>query len=203
MGARLRPGGEYGVYGNTMAPGFVLMDFEGASSDALIAKWPQRSGDDSGPDAPLGWLKSRRLTIANQCRRMAPLRPGGRNRRGCRSLSPRTSLLTPLTEEDCRVAFKAVGMRGRTPGAEQGASPRELGALAFAALALALLAIAGLASSVSPWHANPAAASAPTTALRGLASAGGVVLVIALLLLWVGTPTARRSKRKTTNDCGR
>ena len=94
------------------------------------------------------------------------------------------------------MAFKAVGMRGSTPGAEQGASPRELGALAFAALALALLAIAGLASSVSPWHANQAAASAPTTTLRGLASVGGVVLVIALLLLWVETPPARRSKRR-------
>ncbi len=100
------------------------------------------------------------------------------------------------------MAFKAVGLRGRTPGAEHGASPRELGALAFAALALALFAIAGLASSVSPWHANPAAASAPTTALRGLASAGGVVLVIALLLLWVGTPTARRSKRKRRTSAG-
>ena len=43
MGARLRPGGEYGVYGNAMAPGFVLMDFEGASSDELIARWPQRA----------------------------------------------------------------------------------------------------------------------------------------------------------------
>ena len=43
MGARLRPGGEYGVYGNTMAPGFVLTDFEGASSDELIASWPQRA----------------------------------------------------------------------------------------------------------------------------------------------------------------
>jgi predicted cupin superfamily sugar epimerase len=43
MGARLRPGGEYGVYGNTMAPGFVLTDFEGASSDALIARWPRRA----------------------------------------------------------------------------------------------------------------------------------------------------------------
>lgn len=43
MGARLRPGGEYGVYGNTMAPGFVLTDFEGASSDELIAGWPQRA----------------------------------------------------------------------------------------------------------------------------------------------------------------
>ena len=85
------------------------------------------------------------------------------------------------------MALKAVDLHGRT---------RELGALAFAALALALLAITGLASSVSPWHANPAAASAPTTVVQGLAVAGGVVLVVALLLLWVGTPTARRSKRK-------
>jgi len=43
MGARLRPGGEYGVYGNTMAPGFVLGDFEGAGADELIARWPQRA----------------------------------------------------------------------------------------------------------------------------------------------------------------
>ena len=85
------------------------------------------------------------------------------------------------------MALKAVDLHGRT---------RELGALAFAALALALLATVGLASSVSPWHANPAATSAPTTALRGLAVSGGVVLVIALLLLWVGTPMTRRSKRK-------
>ncbi len=100
------------------------------------------------------------------------------------------------------MAFEAVGQHGRTPGAEHGASPRELGALAFTALALALLAITGLASSVSPWHANPGAASAPTTALRGVATAGGVVLVIALLLLWVGTPTARRSKRKRRTIAG-
>jgi predicted cupin superfamily sugar epimerase len=43
MGARLRPGGEFAVYGNTMAPGFVLSDFEGASAEELIAVWPQRS----------------------------------------------------------------------------------------------------------------------------------------------------------------
>ena len=34
--------GEYGVYGNTMAPGFVLSDFEGASAADLIARWPHR-----------------------------------------------------------------------------------------------------------------------------------------------------------------
>jgi predicted cupin superfamily sugar epimerase len=43
MGARLRPGGEYGVYGCTMAPGFVLGDFEGADAEELISGWPQRS----------------------------------------------------------------------------------------------------------------------------------------------------------------
>ena len=100
------------------------------------------------------------------------------------------------------MVFKAVGTRGRTPGAEQGASPRELSALALAAVALSLLAVVGLASSVSPWHANRAAASAPTTALQSLAAAGGVVLVVALLLLWVETPTARRSKRKRRTPSG-
>ena len=100
------------------------------------------------------------------------------------------------------MVFKAVGMRGGTPGAEQGASPRELSALALTALALALLAVAGLASSVSPWHANRAVASAPTTVLQSLAAAGGVVLVVALLLLWVETPTARRSKRKRRTLAG-
>jgi predicted cupin superfamily sugar epimerase len=43
MGARLRPGGDYGVYGNTMAPGFVLSDFEGAPAADLIARWPHRA----------------------------------------------------------------------------------------------------------------------------------------------------------------
>ena len=100
------------------------------------------------------------------------------------------------------MAFKPVGLRVVTPGAEQGASPRELGALALTALALALVAVAGLASSVSPWHANRAVASAPTTALQSLAAAGGVVLVAALLLLWVETPTARRSKKKRRTPAG-
>ena len=42
MGARLRPGGEYGVFGNTMAPGFDVTDFEGVAADDLIERWPQR-----------------------------------------------------------------------------------------------------------------------------------------------------------------
>jgi Domain of unknown function (DUF4129) len=86
-------------------------------------------------------------------------------------------------------------VRVKTPGAEQSAARPELRALALVVLALALLAVAGLASSVSAWHATRAA-SAPTTALQGLAAAGGVVLVVALLLLWVETPTPRRLKRE-------
>jgi len=43
MGARLRPGGEYGVYGNTMAPGFVPSDFEPGDRDGLTERWPHRA----------------------------------------------------------------------------------------------------------------------------------------------------------------
>ena len=43
MGARLRAGGEYGVWGNTMAPGYALTDFEGASAADLVARWPHRA----------------------------------------------------------------------------------------------------------------------------------------------------------------
>jgi hypothetical protein len=40
MGARVRPGGNYAVFGNTMAPGFSLGDFEGAVAADLISRWP-------------------------------------------------------------------------------------------------------------------------------------------------------------------
>ncbi len=43
MGARLRAGGEYGVWGNTMAPGYALTDFEGADPEDLVARWPDRA----------------------------------------------------------------------------------------------------------------------------------------------------------------
>ena len=43
MGAKLRPGGKYGVYGNTMAPGYDLRDFEGAVAENLIEHWPHRA----------------------------------------------------------------------------------------------------------------------------------------------------------------
>jgi predicted cupin superfamily sugar epimerase len=55
MGARLRPGGNYGVYGNTMAPGYSLADFEGGVADDLVSQWPQHADLIRAlirPDAP-------------------------------------------------------------------------------------------------------------------------------------------------------
>lgn len=40
MGASLVPGGTFGVFGATMAPGFVESDYEGARADDLAAVWP-------------------------------------------------------------------------------------------------------------------------------------------------------------------
>ncbi len=40
MGASLAQGGRFGVFGASMAPGFVESDFEGGSADMLTAKWP-------------------------------------------------------------------------------------------------------------------------------------------------------------------
>jgi Domain of unknown function (DUF4129) len=77
----------------------------------------------------------------------------------------------------------------------------ELRAPALAALALALLGIAGLASSASPWH-SAGVAAAPTTVLRGLAVAGGVVLVVALLLVWISIPRAAPPTSKRRRPAG-
>jgi uncharacterized protein len=42
MGARVQPGGSFGLFGNTMAPGFVPSDFEAADAGELIRRWPHR-----------------------------------------------------------------------------------------------------------------------------------------------------------------
>ncbi|KRE31069.1 hypothetical protein ASG80_00830 [Agromyces sp. Soil535] len=42
MGARLRPGGDFGVYGNTMAPGFAISDFEPLDLADALRRWPHR-----------------------------------------------------------------------------------------------------------------------------------------------------------------
>jgi uncharacterized protein len=41
MGARLVAGGEWALFGNTMAPGFTSADFEGGDPDVLVAGWPE------------------------------------------------------------------------------------------------------------------------------------------------------------------
>jgi uncharacterized protein len=40
MGARVRPGGRYGLFGNTMAPGFTEADYEGGD-ETLAAAYPE------------------------------------------------------------------------------------------------------------------------------------------------------------------
>jgi predicted cupin superfamily sugar epimerase len=34
-------GGEWALFGNTMAPGFTSPDFEGAEPDELLRRWPE------------------------------------------------------------------------------------------------------------------------------------------------------------------
>jgi hypothetical protein len=74
--------------------------------------------------------------------------------------------------------------------------------VALAALALALLGIVGLASPASAWHTTHAGLGVSGAALRILATIGGVVLVVAFLLLWVETPKAPRRKRKRRTATG-
>ena len=44
MGARLLAGGRYGLFGNTMAPGFIEADYEGGDA-RLAAQYPQAAGE--------------------------------------------------------------------------------------------------------------------------------------------------------------
>jgi Domain of unknown function (DUF4129) len=87
-------------------------------------------------------------------------------------------------------------------GARTSPSRSELRALALAAIALALLGIAGLASSASRWHATHAALDAPAPMLRVLASIGGVVLAVALLVILAEMPKEPRRMRKRRTIVG-
>jgi uncharacterized protein DUF4129 len=75
-------------------------------------------------------------------------------------------------------------------------SQAELRTLAFSAIALGLLGLAGLASPVSAWHGTQGASEAPTAVLRALALIGGIVLAVALLLIWAEPTRAPRRRRK-------
>ncbi|WJV47362.1 cupin domain-containing protein [Streptomyces flavofungini] len=43
MGARVRDGGEWSLFGTTMAPGFLESDYEGGDPDTLAARYPQQA----------------------------------------------------------------------------------------------------------------------------------------------------------------
>ncbi len=45
MAAELAPGGQYAVFGNTMAPGFTSADYQGGNPDELIGSYPGRAAD--------------------------------------------------------------------------------------------------------------------------------------------------------------
>jgi predicted cupin superfamily sugar epimerase len=44
MGARLQPGGSYGLFGNTMAPGFLEADYEGGDA-SLAQQYPEAAAE--------------------------------------------------------------------------------------------------------------------------------------------------------------
>ena len=81
-------------------------------------------------------------------------------------------------------------------GTRTRSSRAELRAPALASIALALLGIVGLSSTASAWHQTHAALGAPGAALRAVAAIGGVVLGVALVLIWAETPKAPRRRRK-------
>lgn len=56
MGARLLPGGSYGLCGCTMAPGFIEADYEGGRLEPLLRQYPGAAAEIRAllrPDAPL------------------------------------------------------------------------------------------------------------------------------------------------------
>jgi predicted cupin superfamily sugar epimerase len=56
MGARVAPGGRFGVFGCTMAPGYLITDFEGGERSRLLREWPAHEEEIRAmtrPDAPL------------------------------------------------------------------------------------------------------------------------------------------------------
>ncbi|WP_194893614.1 cupin domain-containing protein [Catenulispora pinisilvae] len=43
MGARVTPGGDWSLFGTTMAPGFMPADFEGGDADELARRYPREA----------------------------------------------------------------------------------------------------------------------------------------------------------------
>lgn len=69
--------------------------------------------------------------------------------------------------------------------------------IAVTAVGLLLVSLVALASGGSPWQAG-ARQDIPAGVVQALAAVSGVLVIAALLLVWVGTPSAekRRGKRR-------
>ena len=68
-------------------------------------------------------------------------------------------------------------------------------AIAATVVALLLVSLVALASGGSPWHAG-GRQDVPVGVVRGLAAAAGALVIAALLLVWVGTPSVEKGRRR-------
>jgi hypothetical protein len=68
-------------------------------------------------------------------------------------------------------------------------------AIAATAVGLLLVSLVALASGGSPWHAG-GRQDVPVGVVRAVAAAAGAVVVGSLLLVWAGTPSVERRRRR-------
>src|SRR5262245_7082870 len=79
-------------------------------------------------------------------------------------------------------------------------SPSDVGAIAATAVGLLLVSLVALASGGSPWHAG-GRQDVPGGVVSALAAVAGALVVGSLLLVWAGTPSVvRRRRRKRRLD---
>ena len=69
-------------------------------------------------------------------------------------------------------------------------------AIAATAVGLLLVSVVALASGGSPWHAG-GRQDVPVGVVRALAAAAGALVVGSLLLVWAGTPSVEKRRRRT------
>jgi hypothetical protein len=73
--------------------------------------------------------------------------------------------------------------------------PSDVQAIAATAVGLLLVALVALASGGSPWHAD-GGQDVPVGAVNAVAAVAGVLVVGLLLLLWAGTPSVGKRRRR-------
>ena len=74
-------------------------------------------------------------------------------------------------------------------------SPSDARAVAVATVALLLVSLVALASGGSPWHAG-GRHDVPAGLVSAFAAVAGALLVGSLLLVWVGTPSVEKRRRR-------